>query len=150
MGSLYGTDLVLWAMQQAEALRSAGRGGSNAAVDWENVAEEIESLGRSERRTLASHIRTVIEHLMKLHVSVAAPPRLGWKETVLRARFDIEDVLDDSPSLRRDVPALITRQTARAARSVAADPALDGETPQVDPAGLAFTEDQILGDWLPD
>src|SRR5690349_11030302 len=64
MGDLYRTDLALWAAQQADALRSAARERHNLPVDWENVAEEIESLGASERRALASHVRTVVEHLM--------------------------------------------------------------------------------------
>ncbi len=54
MGELYRTDLALWSAQQAEALRSAASGGGNALVDWDNVVEEIESLGASERRALGS------------------------------------------------------------------------------------------------
>ncbi len=150
MGSLYRTDLVLWAAQQAEALRSAARGGSNAAVDWENVAEEIESLGASERRTLASHIRTVIEHLMKMQASTAVPPRAGWAGTIVRTRGDIETVLEDSPSLRRAVPEIIRREMPRAFRAVSVEFAVRGESPRVDPATLTFTEEQIVGDWLPD
>ena len=47
MNDLYHADLALWSAQQAKALRSAARERSNAPVDWENVAEEIESLGAS-------------------------------------------------------------------------------------------------------
>ena len=56
MGGLYDQDLVLWTEEQARELRVAANAGWNAPIDWENVAEEIESLGKSERRTLASHI----------------------------------------------------------------------------------------------
>ena len=103
MGDLYRTDLSLWSAQQAQALRRAAREGSNAAVDWANVAEEIESLGISERRALGNHIGTVIEHLMKLQASPASRPRRGLAGTILRARGEIEKVLEDSPSLRREV-----------------------------------------------
>ena len=45
--SLYERDFFLWTQQQAEALRKAAREGSNLPLDWENLAEETESLGRS-------------------------------------------------------------------------------------------------------
>ena len=54
-------------------------------IDWENVAEEIETLGRSERRVVASRIQMIVEHLLKLTVSPAAGPRQGWARTVCRA-----------------------------------------------------------------
>lgn len=155
MGELYRTDLVLWAAQQAQALRSVGRErlnspGNRSLVDWDNVAEEVESLGASERRTLASHIRTVVEHLMKLQASSAADPRDGWVETILRVRDDIADVLDTSPSLRRDVPDIIGRQTVRARRLVAHELGRRGEEARVALDALIYRDDQVLGPWLPE
>ena len=49
---LYEEDFVLWAETQAIALRRAADSGSNLGLDWSNLAEEIESLGRSQRREL--------------------------------------------------------------------------------------------------
>jgi hypothetical protein len=148
MGELYRTDLALWSAQQADALRSAARGGSNAAVDWDNVAEEIESLGASERRRLASHIRTVIEHLMKLQASPAQDPRNGWRETVIRARADIGEVLDDNPSLRREVPDIVARQNS-AVRRLVHDILENWGEPTTDLEGLIYNADQVLGRWFP-
>jgi hypothetical protein len=150
MGDLYRTDLALWAAQQAHALRSAARERHNLLVDWENVAEEIDSLGASERRTLASHVRTVIEHLMKLEASPATDPRNGWIATILRARDDIEDVLKTSPSLRREVAEVIERQVIRARRVVRVELAQRGESVRANPDSLAYAEDQVLGDWFPE
>lgn len=150
MGELYRTDLSLWSAQQAQALRQAAREGSNAAVDWANVAEEIESLGISERRTLASHIDTVIEHLMKLQASPASRPRRGWIGTILRARGEIEKVLEDSPSLRREVGAIIARETTRVAPLVAYELDRRGEAARAKLARLTYAEGQVLGPWLPD
>jgi len=48
--TLYDEDLVAWSRQQAEALRSAARTDSNQQLDWENLAEEIESLGQIEKK----------------------------------------------------------------------------------------------------
>ena len=148
MNDLYHADLALWSAQQAKALRSAARERSNAPVDWENVAEEIESLGASERRALASHVRVVVEHLMKLLLSPADAPRNGWRRTVKRARADMDAILEASPSLRRELPATISRETARARPLVADDLAERGE----DAAGLdglTFDVDQVIGSWLP-
>ena len=63
---LYEQDFFRWTEEQARGLRAAAAMRLNAPLDWENLAEEIESLGRSDRRELASRVQTVIEHLMKL------------------------------------------------------------------------------------
>jgi hypothetical protein len=59
---LYETDFVLWTEKTAEILRQK----NYDAVDWENVIEEIESMGRSERRAVRSLLTRLIEHLLKL------------------------------------------------------------------------------------
>jgi hypothetical protein len=62
MSALYETDFVLWTEKTAEQLRQK----NFAEVDWENVIEEIESMGRSERQTIVSLLTVLIEHLLKL------------------------------------------------------------------------------------
>ena len=148
MTELYRTDLALWSAQQAEAIRAAAREGSNAPVDWANVAEEIESLGASERRTLASHIRTVIEHLMKMQASPAPDPRRGWRETITRTRVNIEEILEDSPSLRRELPDIVVRQN-RAAKRVVLDGLKEWGELSTELDSLSYDVDQVLGDWFP-
>jgi hypothetical protein len=148
--TLYDTDLARWSRQQADALRAAARSGSNTPVDWDHVAEEIEGLGASERRALSSHLRTVIEHLLKLQVSSSEAPRRGWIGSILRARLEIEAVLESSPSLRREVPELIRRELARARRLVAHDLAGYGEPLPPGFQFLIYDEDQVLGPWLPE
>jgi hypothetical protein len=150
MGNLYDQDLVLWSEEQGRALRAAAGVGRNAPIDWVNVAEEIESLGRSERHALASHIAIVIEHLLKLQASPATEPTRGWRDTIRRARQKIEDVLEESPSLRREVTALIGRETPRAQALVHANFHDYGEQPRIDIESVDYSEAQVLGDWLPD
>ncbi len=58
--TLYKQDFVAWSTEQAEALGSAGRDDSNQKLDWENLAEEIEGLGISQRRELKSQIRRAL------------------------------------------------------------------------------------------
>jgi uncharacterized membrane protein len=147
---LYDRDFVLWTEEQAAALRRAKN--VNLALDWENLAEEIESLGKSQRTELKSQTRRILRHLFKLDASPAREPRGGWRSTIRDARTEIEDVLEDSPSLRREVPDIVAKQSATAAKLAAADLARYGEpatgvNTRLEQGG--FTADQVLGDWFP-
>jgi hypothetical protein len=148
---LYQEDIVLWSAEQAQALRNAGAARINTPdpIDWENVAEEIESLGRSERSALRSRIATITEHLMKLLVSPAQEVRRGWVDTVLRARREVEDILDDSPSLRRVVPEILAAEIPRERRLLSQLLALYDEQPLSALDDLVYTEEQVLGEWFP-
>jgi hypothetical protein len=97
----YETDVSRWSERQGALLRrlAAGERANDADLDWPNIAEEIETVGRSERAALSSHISNVLEHLIKLQISPATP-RAGWRETILRGRSEAEELLRDSPSLR--------------------------------------------------
>jgi len=145
---LYEQDFFRWTEEQARALRAAASQRLNAPLDWENLAEEIESLGRSDRRQLASRVQTVIEHLMKLQLSPAEAPRRGWEATIVRERQIIRALLDESPSLRGTVAELVAKAVP-AARDV-----VETELAQHREAGrklvsLTYTEEQVLGAWLP-
>ena len=151
MSDLYDSDFVLWTEEQATALRRAK--GANLPLDWENLAEEIESLGKSQRRELGSQIRRILRHLFKLEASPASDPRAGWHGSIREARADIEEVLAESPSLRREVVGLTEKQARLAAELAAGDLAQHGEAADVVWARLAaggFTADQVLSDWFPD
>src|SRR5436190_23731469 len=124
---LYDEDFVAWTEQQAEALRSASRGSTNQPLDWENLAEEIESLGKSDRRELRSQITRILRHLLKLEASPAAEPRAGWRATIDEARTEIEALLEDSPSLWREADSLIKKPIGAAAKLAADDLRQHGE-----------------------
>src|ERR1700709_1688639 len=72
----YDEDLVVWSEHQAALLRrrAAGEVVNEAVVDWPNIAEKIESLGKAQSRELASRIAAVMLHLMKLQASPATEP----------------------------------------------------------------------------
>ncbi|HEY1935891.1 MAG TPA: DUF29 domain-containing protein [Acetobacteraceae bacterium] len=146
----YDDDLAVWAESQARALRDAGHAGTNLPIDWDNVAEEIESLGRSQGRELASRIRTILLHLMKLQGSPAVEPGAGWRETIQEQRSEIEAVLADSPSLRPTISSVIDRELDKAKRSAELALAGYGEQPRVDLRNLRYTAEQVMGDWFPD
>jgi uncharacterized protein DUF29 len=82
----YDTDFYAWTQAQAAALRD----GKWDALDRANLAEEIESLGRSERYAIESHLQNVLTHLLKWRYDPATKPRRGWRITIRNARLDIE------------------------------------------------------------
>jgi hypothetical protein len=150
---LYEEDFVRWTEQQSRALREAGRSATNLPLDWENLAEEVESLGRSQRHELRSRIAVILEHLLKLKRSPAADPRSGWMDTIDRERDDIELLLRDSPSLRGEVARMIAEEGPRAVRRATRSLLRHGEEASAGATrliGVDLTEDQVLGDWFPE
>jgi hypothetical protein len=151
VSELYDRDFFLWTQEQAAALRAARK--SNLPLDWDNLAEEIESLGKSDRRQLRSQIRRILRHLLKLEVSPALDPRDGWCSTIRDSRSEIEDVLQDSPSLRREVDSIILEELNVAAKFAATDLQQHGEPAAAVWARLekgGFTAEEVLGDWFPE
>ena len=150
--TLYDEDFVAWSQEQAEALRAAARSGSNQKLDWDNLAEEVEGLGRSERRELRSQLSRAIQHLAKLAHSPAIDPRRGWHETVTHARREIDLLLETSPSLATEIAGMIPSETRRGLKAAVADlESFEEITPAVRTRiqATAYTQEQILGDWFP-
>jgi hypothetical protein len=99
VSDLYDTDVAAWSERQADALR---RRAANE-IDWDNVAEEIESLSRSDKREIRSRLAVICEHLLKWQFQPDA--RSGsWRGSIREARDKIADVIEESPSLA-DYPA---------------------------------------------
>ncbi len=150
IAALYEEDFIRWTEAQADALRRAAGQRSNLPVDWSNLAEEVESLGRWQCRELRSRIAVIIEHLLKLEFSPSIEPRPGWVETIGRERRDIERLLDDSPSLRGELDRLVALEWPRTAAFVADHLVLRGEADAEFVCDRpAYTASQVLGDTLP-
>ncbi|WP_428540138.1 DUF29 domain-containing protein [Rhodopila sp.] len=147
----YEADILVWTEHQAALLRrrAAGELVNEADLDWTNIAEEIESVGRSERSVLSSRVRTIIEHLAKLEASPASKPRIGWQETVLRCRADIDALLQATPSLRRELDETVANELGRALRLAAASMKLHCEAPRIALEDIRFSSEQVLGPWFP-
>jgi len=146
----YDRDILAWSERQGGLLRRIAAGESiNDQIDWLNIAEEVEALGKSEKRELRTRIATILLHLIKLQASPAVEPRLGWRETVREQRDGVQVLLEDSPSLGQFVPEMIAKALIAARRQTGASLADRAEEPKVDLAGLDYTEDQVLGSWLP-
>src|SRR3977135_2624419 len=93
--TLYDTDFYAWANEQAALLRA----GRLAEADIENIAEEIETMGRSEKRELVSRMSVLLLHLLKWQFQ---PARRGnsWRLSIENTRYQLEEHLDDNPSLK--------------------------------------------------
>ncbi|HEY0836922.1 MAG TPA: DUF29 domain-containing protein [Azospirillum sp.] len=98
----YDEDFYAWTQAQAAEIRRAGAARDNAPIDWENVAEEIESMGRSEWSEIDSRLTVLIVHLLKwlycreLLDHCARP----WRLTINEQRKMLKKRLKQSPSLR--------------------------------------------------
>jgi hypothetical protein len=95
MSNVYETDFYAWAMEQAALLRS----GRIASADIENIAEEIESMGRGEKRELVNRLAILLRHLLKWHFQPGYRSP-SWSSTIREQRLRLRDHLDDNPSLR--------------------------------------------------
>ena len=102
--SLYGQDFHAWTVQQAELLRER----KFDCADIDNIAEEIESMGRSERRELVSRLAERLTHLLKWRHQPASRGR-PWRLTIEQRRLHIEDHLADNPSLKSQLDDAIRR-----------------------------------------
>ncbi|TPK87558.1 DUF29 domain-containing protein [Mesorhizobium sp. B2-4-13] len=91
----YEADYAQWCAEQGALLRE----GRLSDLDRDNLAEEIESLGRSDKREIASRLGTLLLHLLEWEFQ-AERRKAGWLLTIREQRFQIEDLLDESPSLK--------------------------------------------------
>jgi Domain of unknown function DUF29 len=98
----YDEDLYAWTQEQAALLRSRQTEG----LDWDNLSEEIEMAGGSDRRELESRLCVILLHLLKWQ----AQPELrgaSWRKTLRTQRREIRKLLRQSPSLRGHVPLMM-------------------------------------------
>jgi hypothetical protein len=95
MSDLYDRDFYAWANEQAALLRA----GNLSAADIAHIAEEIESMGRSEKRELVSRLTVLLLHLLKWQHQ---PVRRGnsWRLSIENARDELSQHLADNPSLK--------------------------------------------------
>ena len=143
MTALYDTDLVAWAREQADLARR----GSVNALDLANIAEELESMGRSERRALASQIRRLTAYLLKWRYQPDRRSR-KWKSSIRDARDQIERVLEDSPSLARELEGIIKDEYPRAVRWTSDE---TGIARRAFPSDCPWERPELLDpDFLPD
>ena len=95
MGTSYEKDVVAWAHEQAELLRS----GQLTALDIEHIAEEIEDVGKSEQRELANRMAVLLAHLLKWEYQPTLRSA-SWESTIHAQRNSIDRRIHKTPSLK--------------------------------------------------
>jgi hypothetical protein len=139
----YEIDYPKWISDQVARLRESAFG----QLDRAHLAEELEDLGKTERRALASHVRNLLLHLIK-YAFQRKKRSASWESSIANARAEIEDILTESPSLRGEFAAQMRRQYPRARQQAAAETGL-----KVDafPMECPYSTQQLLDDsYLPE
>ncbi len=150
MATLYETDFYEWTQTQAAKLRALLSERANLDLDFEHLAEEIESVGGSDRKEVQHRLTTILEHMLKIAYSPAYEPLNGWRGTVRTSRRDLLRTLEQSPSLRG-----VVRSTFDACY---ADAAEDARASHIDlalapiPSECPFELDTqiLMPDWFPE
>ena len=137
-GNLYEHDFYAWANEQAALLRA----GQLSAADIEHIAEEIESMGKSEKRELVSRLTVLLQHLLKWQFQ---PLYRGasWEGTIHIQRRDLADHLTDNPSLRAKLSETISAAYDRAIYAAAGETNLPRST---FPASCPWSFEKIMDD----
>ena len=133
---LYEQDFYQWTQEQTELMKA----GALSQLDIPNLIEEIEAMGRSEKRELRSRLTVLLMHLLKWDYQ---PDRRSgsWKSTINTQRMDIDFVLKDNPSLKHNLEIVID-ETYRVARQRAADET--GLPESVFPLSCPYTVEHIM------
>src|SRR5437879_3769824 len=103
--SLYERDYYGWIQRNVHAIRE----GRVDQVDWPNVAEELEDMGKSEKRALRSQVSRLMSHLLKwaYQPTRRATNQNSWRATIKHARQSICEIVEESPSLRPQLPEMV-------------------------------------------
>jgi Domain of unknown function DUF29 len=139
----YDTDFYAWANEQAALLRA----GRLAEADVENIAEEIESMGRSERRELVSRLTVLLLCLLKWRYQPGLRGR-SWTLTIEQQRMEVGDHLSDNPSLKSQLGDVIAKAYGYARIEAERETRLKSS---VFPLACPFTFDDAMNpDFWPD
>jgi predicted DNA-binding ribbon-helix-helix protein len=131
----YERDFYSWSIEQARLLRE----GRHDALDRDNLAEEIESLGREQFNKLVSALRVAMLHMLKWDHQPPLRSR-SWVLSIEEQRLEIVDVLADNPGLKPRINEAIARAYRRARIEAAKETGLDEAT---FPATCPYSFDDI-------
>lgn len=136
--SLYEKDFYAWANQQAALLRA----GKLDAADIANIAEEIESMGRTEKRELVSRLAVLLLHLLKWRFQPGLRSR-SWTLTVREQRRQLLRHMKDNPSLKGTLGESIDEAYGDAVIAAERETGLPSQT---FPVTCPYSYDQLTDD----
>ena len=141
--SLYDRDFYLWVEQQAALLRE----GRLDELDVTNLLEEIESLGRKDKKAIQSNLVMVLTHLLKYQFQPDQRSS-GWRGSIVEHRRRLRYDFKESPRLRGHASEVFTEAYEDAREQASAE---SGLPPRAFPKSSPYTLEQTLDpDYLPD
>lgn len=143
MATLYDTDFNLWIEQTVNQLKQ----GDLQSLDLENLVEEIESMGRSDKREVYSRLKILLIHLLKWRYQ---PKKRGssWRNTIDEQRDQLSLILADSPSLKPHFENIFSDCYSKARRGASNETNL---APSTFPIDCPFLLEEILdSEFFPD
>ena len=137
---LYDHDFYTWTQTTAALIRA----GKWRSLDYESLAEEVESLGISQQHALQSHLRQLVMHLLKWQYQPSRR-QLGhsWESTIINARDEIALVLERSPGMQPHMLDYLAKRYPAARRLARVETGLPLTT---FPATCPWTLEQVLDD----
>ena len=135
---LYDRDFYAWTREQAELLRA----GRFAEADLDNIVEEIESMGKRERRELVSRIGALLLHLLRWRHQPGFRG-VSWRLLVKEQRLGVAAFLAESPSLQPSLPDAVVRAWPLVRLRAERETGLDASA---FPAQCPWTASQALDD----
>lgn len=129
-------DFYAWAIAEANLLRQRRLN----ELDIDNLIEELESMGASEKRELVSRLSQLLMHLLKWEYQTRFRGR-SWKDSIEDQRQEIKENLEDSPSLRYKIDELMPRIYSNARRKFRHETGLQEK---ILPPSVPYTFDQIM------
>ena len=136
--ALYDTDFYAWSLEQAALLRA----GHLGHADIERIAEEIESMGKTEKRELVARLTILLLHLLKW----AFQPNLrgrSWRLTIKEQRKEVVNHLADNPSLKAKIEEAMAQAYDVAVVKAAKETAIDEDG---FPAACPWTYDEAMSE----
>jgi hypothetical protein len=135
----YDTDILAWSEHQASLLRRLAAGERvNDQIDWQNVAEEVESVGRSELHRAASLLVQALRHRLKILAWPDSSEVPHWQEEATIFQMDAARAFQESMRQRLDIDWIYRRARHRCSAQI------DGHPPRSLPETCPFTLDELL------
>ncbi|TAK72020.1 MAG: DUF29 domain-containing protein [Gammaproteobacteria bacterium] len=139
----YEKDFYAWIIHNAQLLRE----GRVSEIDVENIAEEMESMGKSEKRALASRLAVLMAHLLKWKYQPMRRSK-SWVITIKNQRRELIDLLEESPSLKKELEEKFKHIYEKGVGLASAETGIDEEAfPHRPPFSL---KDCLRTSYLPD
>jgi hypothetical protein len=141
MSDLYETDVLLWSEEQADLLRRLAAGERvNDQIDWDNLIEEVEDVGRSELHTVESLLAQALRHILKANGWPEHRDAPSWRADAIDFRGQAQARFAPSMERRIDLAKIYRRALHATPKTI------DGQPPRPLPDQCPFTHEQLLSE----